>query len=131
MKKFNVRFSINLDHSGLTAINWTPFWAGLIMGFVMAALSYFVPINKMINPFPWKNNALEEIKPRLEEKINDFRLAKPIEVVSIARAASIDDKSSAYAVIDYDNGEVISDKNLSQIRHLEDLLTKMIKCDYG
>jgi len=132
MKKFNVRFSINLDHSGLTTINWTPFWAGLVMGFIMAGLSYFVPVNKLVNPFPWKNDILREIRPRLEQKINNFRLTKTIEVIPAAQATSVSDNSTAYAVIDYDTGEIISDKNLSQrlpIASLTKIMSAVVALD--
>lgn len=64
---------------------------------------------------PKPDQFLETVRPKLQEKINDFSLNKPTSFVGEVSAASGDfDQLNAYAVVDFDSGEILLDKNLDK-----------------
>lgn len=65
-------------------------------------------------PIPAKIDALDTALPFLEERSTTYTIYRPLTFVPIVHASEEYDNASAYAVIDFDSGEVLFDKNLSQ-----------------
>jgi D-alanyl-D-alanine carboxypeptidase len=101
-------------------LNWRPFIAALISVFIITALqkggvtpSSFLHSNSMADPST-KERAIDKILPKLQNLENTFHLKKESSFVSSAYAGADYDQSSAYAVVDFDTGEVILSKNLDK-----------------
>ncbi len=69
--------------------------------------------HKLLNPQPVPPNPMEIIKPKLEQKPNNFQLKKPLSFIPAVSAAGDYQDLSAYVVINYDTGEVLAQKNMS------------------
>ncbi len=133
MKAFKLNISFGYDSSFLTRINWTPFLAGLIIGVLAATLSQLGLIpSKLLSPLPMRYEIFDTVKPKLKQRVDNFRLQKQTQIIQPVSAGTQYDEASAYALIDYDTGEIIADKSLSDrlpIASLTKVMTAMVALD--
>ncbi len=97
----------------------------------MVVISHFKPSTNWVSPLPLKTpDVLEKIEPKLEMKMNDFKLKK--ELIPLVSAGSDYDAASAYGVIDLETGQVIVSKNLSEklpMASLTKVMTAVVALD--
>lgn len=79
-------------------------------------------------------DSMESIKPLLEKKNNTYQLVKPNGFIGQSHADELADYNGAraYAVVDYDSGKVIMQKNLSErlpIASLTKIMTAVVALD--
>lgn len=102
----------------------------LILG--IFSQTFNVPM-KFISPLSQKKvSALSVVRAKLEQKQNTYSVKKTRSFIAAAQAASNYDESTAYAVIDYDTGEVIAEKSLSRpvpIASVTKIMTAIIALD--
>lgn len=95
--------------------------------------SFLSPLPQRINRgtiFFQKIDILEKVKPKLEQKQHEFKLKKSL--IPILSAGSDYDGAQAYGVIDFDSGEIIAEKNLSEklsIASLTKIMTAVVALD--
>lgn len=110
------------------------FWGTFLATFVMVSLQYLgVRVPNIISPLAQKNDVFEtKIRPRIDRIENTYTLTRQTSFVPKAHANSAVDEASAYAVIDYDSGNVIIQKNLDQqlpIASLTKIMTAVVALD--
>lgn len=119
-------------------INMKTFLISLFITFIMASIPYMSRSQTWISPAPLKKNILEEIKPKLEIKKNNFELNKDFidsgqsRFIPVVSAGSGFDGASAYALVDVQDGRVIAAKNLSQrlpMASLTKIMTAVVALD--
>lgn len=76
---------------------------------------------KIVNSQPQKINVLESIKPRLEQKQNNFQLKNSTSLIPSTYAVEEYNKATAFTVIDYETGEVLAEKNFNTKTHIASL----------
>ncbi|OGE22605.1 hypothetical protein A2688_04625 [Candidatus Daviesbacteria bacterium RIFCSPHIGHO2_01_FULL_38_8] len=82
--------------------------------FVMVLIPKLKPNNvKVSTESPVKVDRFDQIIPKLQQKINNFQLKKQSSLISTAHAGASFDNAKAYALIDYDTGEVLASSNFS------------------
>lgn len=103
----------------------------MFLTFLMVVISHFKPSASWVSPLPQKPpDILEKIEPKLEMKMNDFKLKK--EFIPLVSAGSAYDRASAYGVIDLETGQVIASKNLSEklpMASLTKVMTAIVALD--
>lgn len=133
MKTYKLNVSLGYDFSFLKRINWWPFVAGIIIGCTAATFSHLGIIpTRFLNPLPVETTILDTVRPKLKERVDAFRLKKQTSLVPQVAAGNEYDNASAYAVVDYDTGEVIGEKSLSKrlsIASLTKLMTAVVALD--
>lgn len=119
-------------------INMKTFLISLFITFIMVSIPYMGRSQAWISPVPLKKNILEEIKPKLEIKKNNFELNKDFidsgqsRFIPVVSAGSGFDGASAYALVDAQDGRVIAAKNLSQrlpMASLTKIMTAVVALD--
>lgn len=112
------------------------FLISLLLVFVMTALPRLVPstnqLKSTVSLLLPKSKFMENIKPKLESKLNEFSLQKTS--ISTANLAANTDYegAQAYVVIDYDSGQVLAEKNLSTktpVASLTKIMTAVVSLD--
>lgn len=111
----------------LLCFRWKTFLTTFLAVFVMVALQYLgfkLPAiqtwfknasqTKVVSPLPAENNFLQLVVPKLQNKINDFKLKKQSGIIETTHASDAFDSASAYATVDFETGEVVVDKNLTK-----------------
>lgn len=86
----------------------------------------------LVSPLPKNTDVLEKFRYKLEEKRNEFKLKRPASLVKSAQAATDLDQANGYTVIDFESGEVLAEKNLSQktpIASLTKIMTAVVALD--
>jgi D-alanyl-D-alanine carboxypeptidase len=87
------------------------------------------------NPLPTPQPRIdfwESLKSKLQQKPNDFHLNKETSLVPVAYAAGDYDQASAYAAVDFDSGQILAEKNLSQkipMASLTKIMTAIVTLD--
>lgn len=74
----------------------------------------------------------DTILPRIQEKANNFKLKKQTMLVAKSYAASYDYPLSSYAVVDFESGEILAEKAISQklpIASLTKIMTAVVALD--
>lgn len=105
-------------------LNWKVFFISLGLVFAMTMLP------KM--GFKTHVSIVSPVKPDVMDSIDGFSIESGISLVSTADAASDYDKAKAYGVIDFDSGQVLAGKNLSDqlpIASLTKLMSAVITLD--
>lgn len=130
MSKLEFEFSIN---SKRNISGWKIFLISLISVFIIVTLQYLgiKPMN-IISPLPIKADILDSLRPKLEQKQNNYRLKKQTGLVEQSFAASDFDNASSYVVVDYDSGNILFDKSPStklSIASLTKLMTAVVALD--
>lgn len=86
----------------------------------------------LVSPLPKNNDVLEKFRYKLEEKGSEFKLKKPTSLVKSAQAAADLDQAAGFTAIDFDSGEILAEKNLSQkipIASLTKIMTAVVALD--
>ncbi len=114
MSFFNLRISFSIDRESFKKINYRPFVAGMIAVFILKIFTLFgFEPAKLLSPIPSKVEKFDTLRPKLEQKVNDFKVKKVTSIIPAAQAANHYDQAKAYAVIDLDTGEVIAEKEMN------------------
>jgi D-alanyl-D-alanine carboxypeptidase len=89
------------------------FLGSFLITFLMVTLQLFgVHLPNIISPLPTdKVDTMKEILPKLHATANTYSLKKPLNFVSSAYASDEINQANAYAVLDYDTGTIITEKN--------------------
>lgn len=138
MKTYKFKLNFKLDKASIASINWRPFWAGLIGGLIMAFIVNILSFLK-ISPMKIVTPAIKSIQmdimntllPKLEKKPNTYKLNKSNNLISSVNI-SLSDNPKAYLVVDYEKGQIISEKSASdrlQIASLTKLMTAVVALD--
>ncbi len=101
-----------------------------LIGLVMLGFKSF-EYGDVVSPLANKNT-LSEVKQKLAVENNTFKLKEKNSLIKAAYAESLDVNPSAYAVIDYQTGDVISEKNLDKslpIASVTKVMTAVVALD--
>ncbi len=73
----NFKISFAIDRDSFRKINYRPFIAGIIAVFILKIFTFlgFEPA-KFLSPVPGKVEKFDSIRPKLEQKTNDFEVKK-------------------------------------------------------
>lgn len=97
-----------------------------------------VRVVSLKNPIPEKKDAFESITPKLTAVVNNYSLKEKTEIPGASKIIKTADASSdyenlhGYAVVNFDSGEVLAEKNISQkipIASLTKLMTAVVALD--
>lgn len=110
------------------------FFGTFIAVFIVVSLQMFgVKAPKLILPFPKSNDIFfDTIIPKVDKIPNSYHLKKKEQIISEAGAAENYENAAAYAVVDYDSGEVLASKNLTKqlsIASLTKIMSAIITLD--
>ncbi len=109
----------------------TVFLISFVAVFLMVLIPHIKPKpSGLLTPSPEKIDLLEKVKPKLEQRPLHYQLKK--EFIPVVSAGSDYEEAVAYGVIDFDNGTVLTSKNLSQrlpIASLTKLMTAVVALD--
>lgn len=114
---------------------WKAFLISFIAIFLMVALPHLGITAKfnLISPVPEQVDPLDKLKGKLEQKENDFKLKKPTKsLIKSAEASSDFEQAAGYAVINFETGEVLAEKNLSEklpIASITKVMTAVVALD--
>lgn len=102
--------------------------------FTMVTLQLFgAHLPRIISPLPKdKPDTMKELLPMLHATPNTYSLKKPINFVGSAYASDAVDQANAYAVLDYDTGRIIAEKdgqNQVPIASLTKIMTAVVALD--
>lgn len=111
------------------------FLIALILAFLMVVIPHLGSrssrnIELQTTPGLSTPDVLKKLRPQLEFPKNTFQLKKPF--VPLVSAGSDYDQAAAYGLIDYDSGEVIAAKNLSDqlpMASLTKIMTAVVSLD--
>lgn len=96
------------------AKGWKVFTISLCATFSMVLIQHLgiMRMNiQLANPMPYEHDVWQAIMPKLEQKTNDYQLKKPSSFFKPAFAGADYDKANAYVVVDYDNGQILAQKD--------------------
>lgn len=104
------------------------------MTFLMVSLNLLgVSVPNIISPLARTDDIFEtKIRPKLTKYTNTYSLTRRNSFIAKAHAGSEFENASAYAVIDYDTGEIIGDKNLARelpIASITKIMTTIVALD--
>lgn len=85
--------------------------AGVIIGMVSLAASHVSFLHLMSPLSSQKEDVLAQLLPRLTQKQNTYHLSTQHSLISQASAETLGDTAKAYAVLDFDSGQIIDSKN--------------------
>ncbi len=88
------------------------FWISLIAVFCMACIHYLgVQAFQFLTPLSARPDIFPTILPHLQQKINHYQLHHSSTAGSRTTTMSDYDSAASYAVVDYENGSVLFQKN--------------------
>jgi serine-type D-Ala-D-Ala carboxypeptidase (penicillin-binding protein 5/6) len=107
-----------------------------LTSFSVAFLMVILPkhdfsLPQLISPVA-KPTMSDTVKPKLEQNNNDFALKKDNSLIATAKASQDYDDAKAYMVVDFDNGNILAEKNSNQslpIASLTKLMTAVVALD--
>lgn len=119
---------------------WKSFVIGVVFTFLLVVLqqSGFHPFSKILSPLVGNNsevNVMDEIiKPKIEHIKNTYKLnyEKSSPLVPQAEASDVVNSASAYALVDFESGNVVLEKNLEKqlpIASLTKIMTAVVALD--
>lgn len=109
-----------------------PFFISFISVFLIVALQYIgFRLPKIF--YPQKNSQVvvekkdifETVLPKLKEKENTYKINMHPKLVATSYAAESFDNAAAYAVIDFDSGDVVLEKSLDEVLPMASLTKVM------
>lgn len=106
------------------------FLISLGLVFLMAILPHLAVKKPWISPAPKAPDILHQIEPKLKLKENNFQLKKSL--ISPVSAGSDYEQASAYSVVNFDSGDVLASKKLSDplpIASLTKIMTAVVGLD--
>ena len=114
------------------------FLSTFIAMFIIMTLHY-MGIQPIIKPpkfsLPQKENTtnlFDSLKPKLQEKKNDFKLKHEPKLTATAYAATNAESANSYTVVDFETGEIITDKDGAKrvpIASLTKVMTAVVAMD--
>ena len=110
---------------------FTPIQVRLFLGtflivFVVVLLGKLgISLDAIISPVPKQVAVIDQIRPKLARLPNDFEVKKQQSLIPQASADTIEDfdNATAYLVMDFDSGNVIAEKNLSEKESIAPVLS--------
>ncbi|KKR31794.1 MAG: Serine-type D-Ala-D-Ala carboxypeptidase [Candidatus Gottesmanbacteria bacterium GW2011_GWC2_39_8] len=135
MKTSEYKFSVNVDKESFFHLNWRIFFISIGVGFLVALFQLIFSYTNFVSPLTsvQRTEIFPSLYPNLEKTRNNFVLHKKKSLVSEAYAAAAPyTQAVSYAVIDYDNGEILESKDLSgkrAIASLTKLMTAVVAMD--
>lgn len=112
---------------------WKVFAVSGGLVFAMVILPYLgVKVPSLISPMPKKADVFDKVEPKLDQKVNNFQIHRSSGLVTTVGASGDYDGASAYAVMDFSNGNILYQKNLSQkipIASLTKIMTAVVALD--
>lgn len=110
------------------------FVISFLLVFLMVALPRLGIKTPFVSPVPsqQKIDVFNKVAPILDQKPNLYQVSTPANLIGGVEAAADYDQATSYALIDYDTGNVIAQKNLSQqvpIASLTKLMTAVVALD--
>ena len=112
MNFFNFKLSFSFDKESVTKINYRPFIAGMVAVFVfkLFTLMGFQPAF-FASPIPNTIKVFDQIQPKLEQKIQSFKLSRNSVFIPEVNAGEDSITAAAYIVYDLETGEVLAEQN--------------------
>lgn len=108
----NFKVTVSVDKESFSKINMRPFVAGMVAVFVFKIFSIMgVAPTFFASPIPNNIKVFDTIQPKLEQKMNDFKLSYSSQLIPAAYAGGEYDQASSYIVFDLDTGKVLAEKN--------------------
>lgn len=115
--------------------HWKIFWMTFVPMFIMVALQLLgVKTPRIISPIGEESKVEALLKEKLASIPNTYTLNKPnmLSLVQPSYASTYANGASSYAIIDFDNGDVIAEKDLSHrlpIASLTKIMTAVTALD--
>ena len=107
----NFKITVSFDKESFSKINFRPFIAGMIAVVVFKIFSIMgVAPTFFASPIPNNIKVFDSIQPKLEQKMNDFKLSYSSQLIPAAYAAGDYDQAASYIVFDLDSGKVLAEK---------------------
>ncbi len=114
-------------------LNWKIFWFTLLTTFFFVSIHLVqLPKRELVSPLPAKSDSFDTILPKLQYKVNTFRLFRQTSFVPKSYAGSLFDNASSYILIDFDTGDIFAEKNASKklpIASLTKVMTAIVALD--
>ncbi len=112
---------------------WKVFAISFGLVFLMAVLPMLgLKMSKLASPAPARANVFDKIEPKLEQKDNNFQIKKQGSLVTQTYASGDYEAASSYAVMNFNTGEILAQKNLDQrlpIASLAKIMTAVVALD--
>lgn len=119
---------------------WKAFWLAFIPVFLMVTLQLLgvrfphIDLKQalLFSPLPKQMSSFDLILPKLQKIPNTYHLKESMSLFSTSYAAADYENASAYAVIDFDTGDILLQKNLSErlsIASLTKIMTAIVAMD--
>lgn len=129
----NFKITVSVDKESFSKINVRPFIAGMVAVFVFKIFSIMgVAPTFFASPVPNNMKVFDTIQPKLEQKMNDFKLSYSSQLIPAAYAGGEYDKASSYIVFDLDSGKVLAEKVSNQelpIASITKVMTAVVALD--
>ncbi|RJQ27806.1 D-alanyl-D-alanine carboxypeptidase [Candidatus Parcubacteria bacterium] len=132
----------SLISNKIKSLNWKIFWIGFVAGFLGIFLSQLglrppqflqSATNQVqksqVNIFNISNSIVEE---KIKDKTNDFQLRKDGGSSHNINIQPSFNTNTSYVVVDYDTGEILAEKNMSekqQVASLTKIMTAIVSLD--
>ena len=133
MKLYNLNVKFNFDVAQIRTLNWRPLFIGFLVGCFAALITQlgWVP-QSLLSPLPSAYEIFDRIKPKLQERVNYFKLKRDRSILPTVEASFFYNEAPAYAAVDLDTGEVLVEKNASKslpIASLTKIMSAVIALD--
>ncbi|HZQ30086.1 MAG TPA: serine hydrolase [Patescibacteria group bacterium] len=131
MRNFEVEVKLGKKS---TISRWNIFWFTFILMFVLTIVQHFFksPFT-LTSPLPSSNQIFQRLIPKLDQKPNNYSIKKNNSFIESSYASTGDySAAQAYAVVDFNTGDVIEEKNLSKplpIASLTKIMTAVVALD--
>jgi serine-type D-Ala-D-Ala carboxypeptidase (penicillin-binding protein 5/6) len=108
------------------------FLISFVFVFIMAALPHLGIKTNLVNPLPKKIDIFDKVEPALKTRVDQFRLNKDHSIIGKAEAGGDYDQARSYALVDFQTGDIVAQKNLSEktpIASLTKIMTAVVALD--
>lgn len=128
-----MELELNLN-SGKKIARRSIFIYTFLLVFFLTIFQKFLPnitLTSLFTP-PQNVSVLDNILPKLQKIPNNYRLKKETELIAPSFASTNYDNAKAYVVVDYNTGQIITSKNLSErlpIASLTKIITAIVALD--
>lgn len=130
MKK-SFEFNINKDY--IPQVNWKVFWMTFVAIFIMVMLQHLgIRLPKIFPTEPVNAKTVDVISSKLEENNYSYKINNSNGLLPKAYASADYENANSYVVIDFESGDVIAEKNISQktyIASLTKIMTAVVALD--
>lgn len=103
-----------------------------LFSFVLLLQFFNIKPQHLISPLPSHIDTFSDIRLKLEQKRNTFTIKKQTTLIPQSYATSTQNNASAYIVLNYNTGEAIAEKNMTQklpIASLTKVMTAVVALD--